>query len=79
MVQTGTIVTNFNSIKVRLELIISAPVVIKPFHFNSIKVRLELKTDFSINVQVNYFNSIKVRLEHEVVFAEKCREYISIP
>ena len=36
------LISNFNSIKVRLELILLIGNILQPVHFNSIKVRLEL-------------------------------------
>ena len=53
---------NFNSIKVRLELLLIHP-FISIFNFNSIKVRLEQYARDSLDARVDYFNSIKVRLE----------------
>ena len=52
----------FNSIKVRLELLIQHTENVKP-HFNSIKVRLELSVVLLVLLVLFYFNSIKVRLE----------------
>ena len=55
---------NFNSIKVRLELVIFATAYSINMNFNSIKVRLELAFIICLLVIFLYFNSIKVRLEH---------------
>ena len=55
---------DFNSIKVRLELIIFQLIKYDVRHFNSIKVRLEHKTSDDDQLYVGNFNSIKVRLEH---------------
>ena len=54
---------NFNSIKVRLELIAITNVNRTIFNFNSIKVRLEHYHRCSGCQRLYYFNSIKVRLE----------------
>ena len=55
--------TNFNSIKVRLELTIGKNGLMQLTHFNSIKVRLELLLPMSLLRVIQHFNSIKVRLE----------------
>ena len=62
---------DFNSIKVRLELIKSLYSGCKISHFNSIKVRLEHKGGDPEEFKQMNFNSIKVRLEHNGSVNEK--------
>ena len=57
------IILNFNSIKVRLELLLLLWILIVSLNFNSIKVRLELFLYLLFMNRFNNFNSIKVRLE----------------
>ena len=54
---------HFNSIKVRLELLLVVYMVTVFLDFNSIKVRLEPHRIFLCALSSSYFNSIKVRLE----------------
>ena len=73
------LLTNFNSIKVRLEQLISYQSTILDFNFNSIKVRLELAARYEEVLAMFDFNSIKVRLE---LVSSKHRldcRHISIP
>ena len=53
----------FNSIKVRLELIVLFHFLNVMCYFNSIKVRLERDTGLKRQNRLTHFNSIKVRLE----------------
>ena len=54
---------NFNSIKVRLELVKDSVVKSETSNFNSIKVRLEPGVEQQDECWHPHFNSIKVRLE----------------
>ncbi len=54
---------NFNSIKVRLELVFYCTPFDSMKNFNSIKVRLELLIRLTVLSLLLNFNSIKVRLE----------------
>ena len=59
---------NFNSIKVRLEPVLSDLFGDIPAYFNSIKVRLELSLFFLTSPILTDFNSIKVRLEQNAYY-----------
>ncbi len=55
--------SDFNSIKVQLELILIFAPSSKIRYFNSIKVQLELLSGLILMKRLRYFNSIKVQLE----------------
>ena len=65
-VTSDVFLTDFNSIKVRLELEELSANLGRSVNFNSIKVRLELVFYCTPFDSMKNFNSIKVRLEHEV-------------
>ena len=70
---------NFNSIKVRLELVFYCTPFDSMKNFNSIKVRLELEMVKQIIKLLLYLNSIKVRLEHKQDKNAQAQREISIP
>ena len=62
-----SLLKNFNSIKVRLELTLAVDKLEGNEYFNSIKVRLEQEEARREAEEARNFNSIKVRLEHTQV------------
>ena len=72
-------ITNFNSIKVRLEHYAECGIDSRNLNFNSIKVRLELIAKKTYSGAFPHFNSIKVRLEHWICGQMQELATISIP
>ena len=72
-------VSNFNSIKVRLKLASRIDLNSKQGDFNSIKVRLKLLMDNYVVKALRNFNSIKVRLKLLSLHLDCYVSHISIP